>query len=186
MFVEGKRTEEQYLKHWHRIHRDRVLVTVDDFRGEPLSLVQHARAAANREAREARRGRGRAHDEVWCVFDRDEHERFAEAVRLAADAGINLAISNPCIELWFLLHFQDQTAYIHRQDAQRISRELLQCSKVLTVDALGALETRYEDAVERAGSLENKHKGDGSEHSANPSSSVWRLIEVIRNAEQVR
>jgi hypothetical protein len=33
--------------------------------------------------------------------------------------------------------------------------------------------------------LDEKHEGDGSPPGTNPSSGVWRLIEVIRNAERV-
>lgn len=42
VFVEGLRTEDQYLVDWHRRRRDRVRVTVDPFRGGPLQLVEHA------------------------------------------------------------------------------------------------------------------------------------------------
>jgi hypothetical protein len=70
-----------------------------------------------------RRGRGRPHDQVWCVFDRDEHPNFAKAIDLADRHGINLAISNPCLELWVILHFEDQTAYLERQTAQDRAEE---------------------------------------------------------------
>ena len=84
VFVEGQRTEETYLVGWRRLYRDRVLVTIDDFRGAPLSLVQHAIEAQRREAYEARRGRGRPHDQIWCVFDVDQHPNIPEALALAA------------------------------------------------------------------------------------------------------
>jgi hypothetical protein len=45
------------------------------------------------------------------MFDRDEHPNFARAIDLADRHGIKLAMSNPCLELWFILHFEDQTAY---------------------------------------------------------------------------
>jgi hypothetical protein len=30
-----------------------------------------------------------------------------------------LTSPDPCVELWFILHFEDQTAYLERQTAQR-------------------------------------------------------------------
>lgn len=57
-----------------------MLVTIDDFHGAPLSLVDRAVEAKRREARDEKKGKGRAHDEVWCVFDRDEHPNIAEAL----------------------------------------------------------------------------------------------------------
>jgi RloB-like protein len=181
-FVEGLRTEDAYLTYWRRKYRDRVLVEIDPFRGGPLQLVEKAIEAKRIEARDARRGRGRPHDQIWCMFDRDEHPNFARAIDLANRHAINLAISNPCLELWFILHFEDHTAYIERQAAQRRAEELLGCSKVLTESALSALAERYDEARRRAVKLHETHEGDGSPPGTNPSSGVWRLIDVIRNA----
>ena len=182
MFVEGRRTEELYLTDWQRRYRDRVLVTIDPFRGGPFQLVKRAVEAKRTEARDAKKDRGRAHDQIWCVFDRDEHPNFAEAIALAHDHGINLAISNPCLELWFVLHFEDQTAHLERGEAQARSEALLQCTKVLSESALAALSGHFEEARERATKLDEKHAGDDSPRGANPSSGAWRIIDVIRQA----
>jgi RloB-like protein len=146
-----------------------------------LQLVERAIEAQLIEARDARRGRGRPHNQIWCVFDRDERPNFAKAVALADRHGINLAISNPCLELWFIVHFEDHTAYLERQAAQRRAEELLGCSKVLTESALNALAERYDQARSRAVTLGEKHAGDGSPPGYNPSSGVWRPIDLIRN-----
>jgi hypothetical protein len=116
------------------------------------------------------------------MFDRDEHPNFDRAIDLANRHGINLAISNPCIELWFILHFEDHAAFIKRQKAQDRSEALLGCSKALSESALSALAERYDQARRRAVKLDEKHEGDGSSPGTNPSSGVWRLIDVIRNA----
>jgi RloB-like protein len=182
VFVEGLRTEELYLTYWRRQYRDRVLVEIDPHRGGPLQLVERAVEAQRNEARDARKGRGRPHNQIWCVFDRDQHPNFARAIDLANRHGINLAISNPCLELWFILHFEDETKYLERQEAQHRAEELLGCSKVLTDSALSALAERYDEARRRAVQLDEKHVGDGSPSGDNPSSGVWRLIDLIRNA----
>ena len=106
VFVEGARTEADYLTAWHREYRDTVTVTIDPFHGGPLQLVERAIEAMNGEGRDARRGRGRAHDEYWCMFDRDEHPNVPDALSKALGAGVGVAFSNPCVELWFLLHFR--------------------------------------------------------------------------------
>ena len=182
VFREGLRTEETYLAEWHRRYRDRVLLTIDPTPAGPLQLVERAIECKRRETREAKRGRGRAHDQIWCVFDRDDHPSFDQAMTLAVENGINVAVSNPCIELWFLLHFQDWTAFIGRRDVQRRAAQLLGCNKILTDAALDILCDHYPEAVERAQKLDAKHAGDGSPAGSNPSSSVWLLIEEIRNA----
>lgn len=180
VFVEGDRTEEDYLVFWHQEHRRHINVRVDEIRGSPMTLVKAALDAQREARRDEKRGRGRAYDEIWCVFDVDEHPSLGEAINIALQNEIHIAVSNPCIELWFILHFQDQTAYIEREPAQRRSKGLLSCDKVLTRTALQTLYDRYADARTRAMRLDNKHKGDGSEDRANPSSGVWRIIDSIK------
>lgn len=180
VFTEGERTEDGYLVHWRRAFRDRVLVTIGEFHGAPLSLVDRAAEVKRQEAREAKKGNGRAHDEVWCVFDRDQHPNITEALDKAAANGIGVVLSNPCIELWFVLHFADQTAHIERGDVQRLSRQLLGCDKVLTGPALAALSDRYDIAKQRAQQLHAKHAGDGSPPRSNPSTNMWELVDRIR------
>jgi hypothetical protein len=155
-------------------------MTIDPNPAGPLQLVKRAIEAKRAGARDEARGRGRPYDQIWCIFDRDEHPNFDEAVSLAAVHGINLAISNPCIELWFILHFEDRAAFINRNEAQRRAAELLKCRKVLAAAALDRLIERYPLAADRARKLDSKHRDDGSAPGTNPSSGCWRLIDEIR------
>jgi hypothetical protein len=182
VFAEGEATEKQYLTDWHRRHRHRVNVEFSPDNGTPLHLVEEAVRVKQREAREEKRGRGRAHDQVWCIFDRDEHPFLPEAFAPARKHGVRTAFSNPCLELWFLWHFQDQTGHIERREAQRTARGYLGCDKNLTEAALKALALpeRFAAARKRAQALETKHLGDGSPAAGNPSSDVWQLIDLIR------
>lgn len=180
VYVEGARTEEDYVVYWHRRHRTEVRVTVAEEHGVPMTLVDLAVAATANGEREQRRGRGDAWDEIWCVFDEDSHPRLAEAIAKADANGINLAVSSPCIELWFVLHYQDQTAFIERHPAQSRARELLGCDKGLSDDALEQLAERYDVARARAMALDGKHAGDHSPPRSNPSSEMWKLIDEIR------
>lgn len=182
MFVEGLRTEDMYLTYWHRRCRDRIRIEIEPFRGAPLQLVKRAVEAQQTEARDAKKGRGRAHGQIWCIFDRDEHPNFEQALALANMHGTNLATSNPCLELWFVPHFEDKTAHLERHAAQGRAEDLLGCSKFLSESALRALAERYDEAKARAEKLDEKHAGDGSPSGNNPSSGIWRLIDVVRNA----
>lgn len=181
VFTEGRRTEPIYLTYWYRAFRERVIVRIDDFHGTPMQLVERAAQRRTVDLREARRGRGDAHSEYWCVFDIDEHPYVKRAVKLAAESGINVAISNPCIELWFLLHFQDQRAVIDRGVAQRRARDLLGFDKAPTFAGLAKLHGHYGEARGRAQHLDKKHELDGSPPGSNPSSRVWCLIDKICN-----
>jgi hypothetical protein len=69
-------------------------------------------------------------DEVYCVFDRDDHQYYDEALRKAKLLESSLknkeknqvffqAIpSNPCFELWYLIHYENLTREEHRDAVQ--------------------------------------------------------------------
>lgn len=46
-------------------------------------------------------------DQLWFVLDKDRwpNKNLAEVARLSAQKGFNMALSNPCFELWLLLHW---------------------------------------------------------------------------------
>lgn len=144
----------------------------------PMALVQEAR-------RDVRKNR-RAHaddrfDEIWCVFDRDEHPHVEQAIHEARASRIGTALSNPCFELWLVLHVEDQTAPIHRHKVQHRCEELcLTDGKALVEEAGSKLMEGYPKAKERAQSLQMAHTSSGSSPSANPSSGVWRLVDRLQ------
>jgi hypothetical protein len=183
IFAEGEKTEEIYVNHWWRKHRERVVVSFADYRGSaPMKLVEAATAQRTADLRDARKGKGDAYDEYWCVFDVDQHPRLADAIALAEEDGIKVALSSPCLEVWFLIHFDAQTANLDRYEAQHRVKALLNCDKVPTAAALQLLEERYEVAKKHAQALDRKHLGDGASHPWNPCSNIWELIETIKNA----
>jgi hypothetical protein len=184
VFTEGKKTESIYITYWNRLYRDRAIVTIAPHEHTtPFELAEAAAAQRRKDLKEASRGRGAAYDQYWCVFDVDEHPKIPDALILARDNNINVALSNPCFELWLLIHFDRQEAYIDRRDAQKRSQEYLKCDKVLTDEALNILFTKYSIAKSRAKALEQKHKGDGSEQPWNPYSDAWKLVEAIKQGD---
>lgn len=181
VFSEGEKTEPIYLTHWYRIFRDRVIVKVAKHQETtPYELVERAAAQRSSDLLDQRRGRGDAFHQYWCIFDVDEHPKIPEALQLAESNSVNVALSGPNIELWFLIHFESQTAYIYRDEAKRRAYSYLGCQKALSPGALKLLTDRYPIAKGRAQDLDRKHLGDGSAQPWNPSSEVWQLIDVIR------
>ena len=186
VLAEGSKTEPQYLALIQPRCKVALveLVLVDERATDPRSLVRRACEIKSEADRERRRTKdpNAALEEVWCVFDVDEHFFLSEARQQARDNDIQLAISNPSFEIWLLLHFQNQTAYVERGDAKyRLSLHLPGYDK--TLSSLDPLEDRFEEARARAQALARKHEGDGTEFPHdNPSSEVWRLIESIEGA----
>jgi hypothetical protein len=177
---EGRVTEREYLEGL-RLHFANRLVRVKYFGSGavPITLVERAIASMSDAEEEALRqsDSNLRYDEVWCVYDVDDHHHLQEARDLANGNGINVAISNPCIELWLLLHFADQTAYLWRTEARRRLR-----AHVPDFDKhvdFKQYVTGYQDACRRATQLAARHGALG-EDGANPSTSVSLLTEKIR------
>lgn len=126
MFCEGQRTEPEYLDALKREPAVREVAAVDlrvETRSKgsmPLTLVRLAAEARDRALRE----QGEV-DEFWCVFDVEwpiNHPGLAEALEIAAQNAIRVAVTNPCFELWLLLHFQDHRAWLDNDTARRLRR----------------------------------------------------------------
>lgn len=92
-----------------------------------LSLVDEAiRLKGVKEAEAQWRG-GPPYDQAWCVFDRDSFsaDDFNSAIRKAEAAGFHVAYTNEAFELWYLLHFNDHWASLHRGQYHAILTERL-------------------------------------------------------------
>ena len=182
VFCEGERTEPEYLRALKREPAVREVASVDIWARDetagsaPLTLVTAAAEARARSSAEE----GEV-DEVWCLFDVEwprNHPKLREAVALAETSDVNVAISNPCFELWLALHFADQTAWLDTNSANRLRRRHDgRSDKGLDGSVYMARRT---DAARRARLLRKKHEGDGTEFPHdNPSSGMYRFLQAV-------
>jgi hypothetical protein len=177
---EGEVTEPQYLRGFGRAQgANTVRLHVQAPGGDPRALVRRAIELRDEAAARATRERddNLAYDEVWCVFDVDDHAGLPTAREFAQRSDIGLALSNPCIELWLLLHFRDHGAHLtSRQAATLLGKHVRGYHKHVSHEDFAR---GYADAVERAATLERRHAEAGTE-GGNPSTRVHRLTERIR------
>lgn len=184
ILCEGGLTEAEYFRAFSSELKNRLVRVEIDAQGRgPRELVESAVKRKKQADQQALRQQNDflRFDEVWCVFDVDEHHHLFEARQQARDSGIDLAVSNPCFELWALLHFQAQTSHLERQHAQkRLRRHLPDYDKELPFHRL---KPHYATAVDRARELDRRCDSDG-EPGRNPSTGVHRLTERIRKGEK--
>ena len=137
-------------------------------------------------AGEARRDRDAylAFDEVWCVFDRDDHERFREAIDMARGNGLELAVSNPSFELWILLHLRESPGERHRDDIRRMLRDvhLPTYDKAIDERIFDVLRPGIPDAVRRARRLAEEAAQLDEDPFKNPTTGVFLLLESLAPA----
>ena len=123
-------------------------------------------------------------DQVWAVFDRDDHPEFEQAVLMCKQSGVRVARSNPCFELWLILHDQDYNRPNHRQRVQadlKALRPEYDPKRAKTLDC-DELVRRVQNAEQRA-AAQLRDRELGGESYGNPSTTVGALTRAIREAD---
>ncbi len=172
--IGADRTETAYLKGLRDHFRlATVTMKIVEKPGAPDQLVEHTRDAYPLDD----------FDEVWCVTDVDHFEReggkVTAALAVAAKAGIDVAVSNPCFEFWLLLHHEDCAAHCANCDA--VERKL---KKFLPAYDKARLRFRdFADGLDQAITRAKAIDPTGAEHTRNPSTGVWRLVSVLMEKE---
>jgi hypothetical protein len=186
--VEGDVTERQYIEAAKRTRRIRSEnVRIEHKYTDPLGIV--------REAKRLRNGAAKIdpYDEVWCVFDVEAklnqkvRPGFANGLVMAAGTKISCGVSNPCFEVWLLLHAIDWTAWIDSNSAQRKCVELgitqtLNAKHIIDPETL--VSGSFAAARGRAIDLDKMHETNGTTkvEDQNPSSGFYNLIDAILEA----
>ncbi len=178
ILCEGTVTEPDYLDAVKRLPEVRevasVSIEVDKLRSGavPLTLV---------EAAIELRKRNDEIDEVWCLFDVEApqpHPNLLQAINQARDNGIKTAVSNPCFEIWLVMHFDSCTAWLTTEEACRLRCQHDQSTGKRVVGEL--YMPLRESAVTRARKLFDMHVENGTPFpNDNPSSGVFQLLEAI-------
>ncbi len=175
VFTEGMNSEPDYvngMKKLPHIAKDIALnLELHPEHGVPLTLVKLA-VESNKDPEV---------DECWCLFDVEwpqNHPNLRDAVFLAQKKGVRLAISNPCFEVWLILHHQDFNKFSS-------TNKVVSCSRAMdnrtgkSIDASLYMPLRGE-AAQRAKILETRHERDGTQcpHD-NPSSGMHLFLRSL-------
>ncbi len=159
VFCEGK-TEElyvKYLKSKYRIpfeidtHISKNKITSNYIRNYKKNKFTHEK------------------DKTFLLYDLDAPKMLEKLQQIS---GTVLLASNPCIELWFLLHFKNQRASIDcRHCIKELENRNKNYSKTILDEKLKYyLDTKQDKAASRARKLN---------HYDNPCSTIYLLIEEL-------
>lgn len=145
----------------------------------PLSVVRAAKDLKQAALKRAKQEEDQnlAFDSVWCVFDVDNHPKLDEAKLMAGANDIDLAISNPCFELWLLLHFRDNPGALDRVTLRAMLKKF-DVGYDKHVSHASYVE-EYENAVIRAKRMDDVAEACGNP-GCNPSTAVYKLTGTIR------
>ena len=127
---EGKVTEPRYFNEFTDHHGNSLVsVTTIGGCGVPVCVVERAIEEKRSLAKIAKATKDSFDKrfEVWAVFDRDAHPQpqVPQALELARNHGIHIAYSNPCFEIWGLMHFSCAARPGSHQETQRQLKQKL-------------------------------------------------------------
>ncbi len=191
--TEGSQTEPKYFEHFRTRQKniDIRIVGARSSAGETdyVSLVRKAIDYQNKNQISIAKG-----DSIWVVADGDvnynnpnpvdnKNQQLQRARKMALARGIQIIISNPCFEFWYLMHFQYTTKFLKSYDEVKniLNKYLPEYEK--TTDVYENLKAYTTDAIQRAGKLEQYHQQNGEALplgiAVNPFTEVGKLVEKI-------
>jgi len=161
VFCEGE-TEMAYVKFLRSLYR--VPIQVIPKKGKSNISEEYIERSKNEYVRTEQ-------DKVFLMYDLDVDGMLAHLQNIP---NAELLVSNPCIELWFLLHYQEQKTEISSdkciQKYQKVSKGYKK--GVLSEEEKKVLGENKKLAVDRAKKLAE---------CQNPSSTVYKLLEKLKS-----
>lgn len=183
--TEGKnKTERNYFREFNRSIKGCAIVFSDGNNTDPVNIVHDALNSADKRDIEPQNG-----DSIYAVFDTDfkKESQISEARKLAERNGVEIILSNPCFEVWLLLHFRYSTRGY--QSNNEVIKELndVRPEYRKNIASFKQLQDRCEDAIENTGKLKKFHnetKGTDIVERCNPSTDVDKLVTRIIEARK--
>lgn len=191
---EGSKTEPNYFREIRAVHRlqtANVEVQPSELGTEPIQVVQYAKSLFEKGDR-YKQIQPRAFEQVYAVFDRDDHRTYFEALKLAESIDGKLRNDNkqqvkfkaiasvPSFELWLLLHYEDIQAPIHRDEVMRRLKQHIPSYEKGAGGAFAITRDRLVTARQRAQALAAKFSAYNDPEPYTAISDLVTLLTTLR------
>lgn len=128
-------------------------------------------------------------DHIWCIFDVDNNDDkvLSWVEEKAKKHKVNIAISNPSFELWYLLHFTRSTSPIDSNNdlIKRLKVYINNYEKNKCV--YEKLRPLTQNAIKNAQTLIEHHNCSGNilnRVCCNPSTQVFEVVEFLNSINE--
>ncbi|VAW74101.1 hypothetical protein MNBD_GAMMA13-305 [hydrothermal vent metagenome] len=185
---EGSKTEPNYLQELiDCLKLSSANVEIDGSSGSsPVSVVQHAKSRYAEERR-----KNDAFDRVFCVFDKDTHAGYAQALdeisRSVPGRVFSSINSVPCFEYWLLLHFvfstRSYTGAGAKSACARLIEELHRYIPGYSKGASGLFKDLMDRTDQAMASSKRALQEAQSNGTDNPSTLMHELVEYLKCLE---
>ena len=126
-------------------------------------------------------------DMAFCIFDTDidpnKNKVIDNAIKLANKNNIKIITSSPCIELWFLLHYEYSTASMSNDEVIKKLKNYYPKYKK-NINIYPDIKDKMDIAIKNAKKLERYQKDNNVKIGtvkANPSTEIYKIIEYLIN-----
>ena len=166
-------SEEIYFNNFNKREWNCIRIrTPNSSYTDPVNLVEFAK----------RQKQNLNPETTWCVFDIESksQEVIDKTVRNAGK-GINVITSNPCFELWFLLHFQHVSSNLNVTDTIQMLKNHISDYKKGN-DIFKLIEDKTQVALSNSRRLNGNHishRLNRYDIRCNPSTQIYQIIEHI-------
>lgn len=187
---EGSKTEPNYfgeIRQAYRLHTANVEVRPSELGTAPIQVVQYAKELFEFGDKH-KNIQPRAFEQVYAVFDRDDHSSYFDAVTMMQSLDGKLRNDNkqlvrfqatasvPSFELWLLLHYEDIQAPIHRDEVMRRLKIHIPGYEKGATRAFSITRERLSVATQRAQALAAKFN---ARTVPEPFTAIAKLVELL-------
>lgn len=183
---EGEKTEPLYLSELiddHKLSTANIRIVRNKTGSAPISVVKQALREYTED---------KDYDRVYCVFDKDQHPSYKEAVALVQSKSAHgkkqcpiIAVTSvPCFEFWLLLHFKYTTESFEPKKGSICADVIEALRKFLPNYQKGGgniykeIKTHLPTAIENAKKVSHDREAAGTDM---PSTQMHNLVEYLQN-----
>lgn len=179
--AEGKnQTERKYFKAFNQVQSEYKIMAGKGNNTDPVGVVEDLLKSAKQEELDLKDG-----DMLACFIDVDfkngRDQELRAAMKLARQNNISVFLSNPCFEIWYLLHFRYSTKLYgsNEEVIKELSCYISDYSK--SKDVYNLIENKIDQALLNTKRLESYHLENGTNDRLKklPSTEAYKLIEMI-------
>lgn len=184
---EGEKTEPNYLRALIddlELNTANIKITKNTAGSSPRNIVDFALQEYKKD---------KDYDRVYCVFDKDRHTNYNEAIdlirrtRMGKGHIIQATTSVPCFEFWILLHFTFTTKQFDTGQGSICANVISDLKNHMPDYEKGATNTyratkdRLTEAITRAKRVEHYCKTGATDM---PSTKMHELVEYLQNLKK--
>ncbi|AGX86642.1 RloB family protein [Candidatus Symbiobacter mobilis] len=187
---EGSKTEPSYfgeIRHAYRLHTANVAVHPSELGTAPIQVVRYAKELFEFGDKH-KNIQQRAFEQVYAVFDRDDHGSYFDALQVAESLDGKLKNDNkqfvrfqaiasvPSFELWLLLHYEDIQHPLHRNEVMRRLKIHIPGYEKGATRAFSMTRERLSVATQRAKALAAQFN---ARTEPEPFTAIVELVELL-------